>query len=320
MDYLFLILGMIILILGAHLMVKGASSFAKMLGIPNIIIGLTVVAFGTSFPELMINVFASLDGQSDLAVGNVVGSNIINVLLVIGIAAFIKPLEVQSTTVRFEIPFSLLGMAILFVVANDGIIDDLPVSILHRSDGIIFLAFFLIFIYYTFVVSNWESKHHHEEGHDVHEMSKLKSALLLVLGMVGLYFGGDFIVDSATSIATKWGLSQVVIGILVVALGTSLPELATSAVASYKGNADMAIGNIVGSNIFNVFLVLGVSASINPITFNPSINIDLLLAFVATLLLFIFVFTGKGRKIDRKEASIFVLLYFAYVVWLLELV
>lgn len=126
--------------------------------------------------------------------------------------------------------------------------------------------------------------------------------------------------DSATSIATKWGLSQVVIGILVVALGTSLPELATSAVASYKGNADMAIGNIVGSNIFNVFLVLGVSASINPITFNPSINIDLLLAFVATLLLFIFVFTGKGRKIDRKEASIFVLLYFAYVVWLLELV
>ncbi len=320
MDYLFLILGMIILILGAHLMVKGASSFAKMLGIPNIIIGLTVVAFGTSFPELMINVFASLDGQSDLAVGNVVGSNIINVLLVIGIAAFIKPLEVQSTTVRFEIPFSLLGMAILFVVANDGIIDDLPVSILHRSDGIIFLAFFLIFIYYTFVVSNWESKHHHDEGHDVHEMSKLKSALLLVFGMVGLYFGGDFIVDSATSIATKWGLSQVVIGILVVALGTSLPELATSAVASYKGNADMAIGNIVGSNIFNVFLVLGVSASINPITFNPSINIDLLLAFVATLLLFIFVFTGKGRKIDRKEASIFVLLYFAYVVWLLELV
>ena len=320
MDYLFLILGMIILILGAHLMVKGASSFAKMLGIPNIIIGLTVVAFGTSFPELMINVFASMDGQSDLAVGNVVGSNIINVLLVIGIAAFIKPLEVQSTTVRFEIPFSLLGMAILFVVANDGIIDDLPVSILHRSDGIIFLAFFLIFIYYTFVVSNWESKHHHEEGHDVHEMSKLKSALLLVLGMVGLYFGGDFIVDSATSIATKWGLSQVVIGILVVALGTSLPELATSAVASYKGNADMAIGNIVGSNIFNVFLVLGVSASINPITFNPSINTDLLLAFVATLLLFIFVFTGKGRKIDRKEASIFVLLYLAYVVWLLELV
>ena len=317
MDYLFLILGMVILIYGAHLMVKGASSFAKMLGIPNIIIGLTVVAFGTSFPELMINVFASIDGQSDLAVGNVVGSNIINVLLVIGIAAFIKPLEVQSTTVRFEIPFSLLGMAILFVVANDGIIDDLPTSILHRSDGIIFLAFFLIFIYYTFVVSNWESTHKHNEGHDVQEMSKSKSALLLVLGMVGLYFGGDFIVDSATSLATKWGLSQVVIGILVVALGTSLPELATSAVASYKGNADMAIGNIVGSNIFNVFLVLGVSATINPITFNPSINTDLLLAFVSSLLLFIFVFTGKGRKIDRKEASIFVFLYFVYVVWLL---
>lgn len=316
MDYLLLVLGMVILIYGAHLMVQGASSFAKMLKIPNLIIGLTVVAFGTSFPELMINVFASYNGQSDLAVGNVVGSNIINVLLVIGLAAVVKPMKIQNFTVRYELPFSLLAMALLFVVANDGLINGTDFSVLHRSDGLIFLAFFLIFIYYTFVVTT-SSHDNHEEGHDVKEMSKLKSTLFIIIGMVGLYFGGEFIVNSATKLAAEWGLSQVVIGILVVALGTSLPELATSIVASFKGNADMAIGNIVGSNIFNVFLVLGVSATISPIEFNPSINGDLLLAFFSTLLLFIFVFTGKGRRVDRVEGSIFLVLYFAYVVWLL---
>ncbi|NOR88503.1 MAG: sodium:calcium antiporter, partial [Bacteroidales bacterium] len=170
-------------------------------------------------------------------------------------------------------------------------------------------------IYYTFVVTT--QSHDHEEGHDVKQMSKLKSALLILLGMIGLYFGGEFIVDSATKLATDWGLSQVVIGILVVALGTSLPELATSVVASYKGNADMAIGNIVGSNIFNVFLVLGISATISPIEFNPAINADLLVAFVATVLLFLFVFTGKGRRVDRVEGIIFLTLYVGYVGWLL---
>ena len=316
MEYLFLVLGMVILIWGANLMVQGASSFAKMLKIPNLIIGLTVVAFGTSFPELMINVFASLEGQSDLAVGNVVGSNIINVLLVIGVAALIRPLQIQSNTVRFELPFSLLAMAILFIVANDGLIDGRSSSVLDRSDGIIFLAFFVIFIYYTFVVTKGHS-HDQDEGHDVNEMSKLKSGLYMLIGMVGLYFGGELIVDSATKLANDWGMSEVVIGILVVALGTSLPELATSIVASYKGNADMAIGNIVGSNIFNVFLVLGISASISPIEFNPSINFDLLMAFMATLFLFIFVFTGKGRRVDRVEGSIFLVVYIAYVAWLL---
>lgn len=316
MEYLLLILGMVILIGGANIMVQGASSFAKMLQIPNLIIGLTVVAFGTSFPELMINIFASIDGQSDLAVGNVVGSNIINVFLVIGVAAIIKPMQIQNNTVRFELPFSLLAMILLFVAANDGLIDHKPISILDRSDGFIFLAFFAIFIYYTFVVTKGQN-HHHSEGHDVVEMSKMKSALFILIGMIGLFFGGELIVDSATTLADTWGLSESVIGILVVALGTSLPELATSVVASYKGNADMAIGNIVGSNIFNVFLVLGVSATINPIEFNPQINIDLLVAFMATLLLFIFVFTGKGRKVDRAEGIIFLLLYISYVVWLL---
>lgn len=315
MDYILLILGMTILIYGAHLLVQGASSFAKMLDIPNLVIGLTVVAFGTSFPELIINIFASTQGQSELAVGNVVGSNIINVLLVIGLAALVKPMQIQNYTVRYELPFALLAMSMLFVVANDGLINHTNTSVLNRSDGIIFLTFFLIFIYYTFVVST--NSHASQEGHEVKEMSKLKSSLFILLGMIGLYFGGDFIVTSATNLATSWGLSELVIGILVVALGTSLPELATSVVASFKGNADMAIGNIVGSNIFNVFLVLGVSATISPIQFNPSINLDLGIAFLATLLLFVFVFTGKGRRVDRVEGSIFLVLYVTYVVYLL---
>jgi cation:H+ antiporter len=315
MDYIILIVGLIILIYGANLLVQGASSFAKMLKIPNLVIGLTVVAFGTSFPELIINVFASSQGQSELAVGNVVGSNIINILLVIGLAAMIKPMHIQNNTVRFELPFALLAMALLFVVANDNLIDHTSFSILQRSDGIIFLSFFLIFVYYTFVVSTHSNEP--DDGHDVKEMSKLKSGLFILIGLVGLYFGGEFIVESATKLALSWGLSEVVIGILVIALGTSLPELATSIVASFKGNADMAIGNIVGSNIFNVFLVLGTSAIISPIEFNPSINIDLGVAFLATILLFAFVFTGKGRKVDRLEGSIFLLLYIGYVVYLL---
>lgn len=315
MDYIFLLLGMVILIYGAHLLVQGASSFAKMLSIPNLVIGLTVVAFGTSFPELIINIFASTQGRSELAVGNVVGSNIINVFLVIGMAAIIKPMQVQNYTVRYELPFALLAMAILFVVANDGLINNTNFSVLHRSDGIIFLTFFVIFVYYTFVVTTHSHETH--EGHDVKEMSKSKSALFMLLGMTGLYFGGEFIVKSATNLASNWGLSEVVIGILVVALGTSLPELATSVVASFKGNADMAIGNIVGSNIFNVFLVLGISATISPIKFNPSINLDLGVAFLAALLLFVFVFTGKGRRVDRIEGSIFLMLYIGYVAYLL---
>lgn len=311
MDYLWLIVGMIVLIGGANVLVIGASSLAKKMNIPNIIIGLTVVAFGTSFPELMINIFASMEGHSELAVGNVVGSNIVNILLGVAVAAMIRPLRVQNNTVRYEMPFSLLAMAVLFIVANDGILNNAKISVLQHSDGLIFIAFFSLFIYYTFVVSlQGEAT---DEGHEVKEISNFKSFVLMLVGFVGLYFGGDFIVDSAVSLAVQWGVSQKVVGVLIVALGTSLPELATSVVASYKGNADMAIGNIVGSNIFNVFLVLGVSASISPIRFNPDINFDLLIAFIASLLLFVFVFTRGGRKIDRLEGGVLLILYVIYV-------
>lgn len=314
MAYLLLIIGLVILIGGANVLVIGASSIAKKFNIPNLVIGLTVVSFGTSFPELIINILAGINGQGDLAIGNIVGSNTINILLVIGISALIKPVGVQSNTVKFEIPFSLLAMIVLFILANDALIDGDGLSVLSRIDGLLFLTFFIIFMYYTFVVSKHGTA---DDGHQVKEQAHWKSILYLIVGILGLYFGGNLIVENASIIATSLGLSQAVIGILIVALGTSLPELATSAVAAYKGNADMAVGNVVGSNIFNVFFVLGISASIQPIAFSPALNTDIFFALFASILLFIFIFTRKGRQIDRVEASIFLVLYVAYVIWLL---
>ncbi len=314
MIYLLLILGLVVLIGGANALVVGASSLAKRFHVSNLIIGLTVVSFGTSFPELIVNILAGTNGQADLAVGNIIGSNIINIFLVVGVSALIKPVAVQNNTVKFEIPFSILALIVLFVLANDILIDGTAQASLSRSDGIMLLSFFLIFLYYTFISSQSNTG---DEGHQVKELKNWKSILLLLIGIFGLYYGGVLIVDNATAIAVNLGVSQAVIGILVVALGTSLPELATSAVAAYKGNADMAIGNVVGSNIFNVFFVLGISACIKPIAFNPQLNFDLLVALFASLLLFLYIFTRKGRQIDRLEASSFLIIYVAYVVWLL---
>lgn len=314
MVYILLIVGLIILISSANVLVVGASSIAKKLNISNLVIGLTVVSFGTSFPELIISLLAGINGQSDLAIGNIVGSNIVNIVLVIGIAALVKPISVQNNTVKFEIPFSILAMLVLFVLANDVLFDGAQQSILSFSDGIILLSFFVIFMYYTFVISTHGSS---DEGHEVKIMANWKSIMYLLAGVIGLYFGGKLIVDNAMIIALDLGLSEAVIGILVIALGTSLPELATSVVAAYKGNSDMAIGNIVGSNIFNVFFVLGLSVTLHPIPFTPILNWDILVALIASVLLFVFIFTRKGRQIDRVESSVFLVFYFSYVVWLL---
>lgn len=314
LTYLLLVVGLVVLIGSANILVTGASSVAKKFNIPNLVIGLTVVSFGTSFPELIINVLAGYNGQGDLAIGNILGSNIVNIFLVVGAAALVKPIAVQSNTVKFEIPFSILAVLILFVLSNDILFDGAQRAVLSRSDGILLLAFFLIFMYYTFIIGKKGSQ---EEGHQVKILPGWKSTLYLLTGVVGLYFGGILIVDNATLIATDLGLSEAVIGILVIALGTSLPELATSVVAAYKGNADMAVGNVVGSNIFNVFFVLGIGVTLNPISYNIALNTDILVVLIASILLFVFVFTRKGRQIDRAEAGIFLTLYFSYVAWLL---
>jgi cation:H+ antiporter len=314
LQYILLVIGFILLIKGADLLVDGASSVGRKLDISDLVIGLTVVAFGTSLPELFVNIFASIKGNTDIAIGNVLGSNIANIFLILGVSAAIFPLAVGKGTVWKEIPLSLLAALLLGVMANDRLIDKGDISALTRIDGLVFLAFFIIFIYYSFgIVKKFE-------GIDSHlpqkEYGLLKSSLKIVTGLVGLGVGGNWIVDAAVLIASRLGVSQSLIGLTIVAVGTSLPELATSAVAAYKKNAEIAVGNIIGSNIFNIFFVLGLSSIIKPLPFNPGSNIDIGVVILASLLLFLWMFTGKKHSLDRWEGVIFLILYGGYIIFL----
>ena len=314
LDVVLLIVGIVLLVYGASWLVDGASSIASKLGVSAFVVGLTVVAFGTSMPELVVNVMASISGSSGLAIGNVVGSNTINILLVLGISAVIRPINVKSSTIRIEIPYSLFAAVVLFILANDVLIDGAKESILSRIDGLILLSLLGIFFYYTFLSAKGEK---HVPIEDV-KVRKVKISLLLIgAGIAGLFFGGKLIVDSATQIAQSLGVSDSIIGLTIVALGTSLPELVTSAVAAYKGNADIAVGNVLGSNIFNIFMVLGVSSLIKPLPFYPQANDDILMTCVASVLLFVFVVAGPGRQIGRKRGGLFVAIYVAYLVYII---
>ena len=277
------IAGFYFLIKGADWLVTGASSIAKRLRVSDLMIGLTVVSFGTSAPELIVNLIASFQGSADLAIGNIVGSNISNVLLILGIAAIIYPLAVKRGTIWKEIPFNLLAVFALWLLANDVLINRGGLSVLTRTDGAILLLFFVIFLYYTFGIAKVEG-----EGEDVKKHSIWLSIMMMVAGGFGLAFGGKWIVDGAMFIARYFGMSESLIGLTIVAIGTSLPELAASAMAAWKHNADIAIGNIIGSNVFNVFWILGLSALIKPIFFNTMLNIDIYFMAVTTVILFLF--------------------------------
>lgn len=309
--YLLFIAGFFILIKGADLLVDGSSSVAKKLKIPTLVIGLTIVAFGTSTPELIVNVAASLQGSADIAIGNIIGSNIANILLVLGIAATIHPIKISRGTAWKEIPFNLLAVTVLAIMANDVLIDGKLFSELSKIDGLILLSFFIIFIYYTFGISKVEG-----ERENIEEYKLSTSFLYILSGLIGLAFGGKWIVDGGIFIAKNWGVSEGLIGLSLVALGTSLPELATTAVAAYKKRSDLAIGNIVGSNIFNVLMVLGISSTIKPINFSSEINFDILLLFLVTLLLFAFIFLGKARKIEKWQGGMFLLSYAVYILFI----
>ena len=312
LSILLLIVGFLLLIKGADLLVDGSSSLASRLRVSQIVIGLTIVAFGTSTPELIVNVFAAIGGSSDVGFGNVVGSNIINIFLILGIAALISPLQTQKNTVWKEIPFTLLGALVLLVLCNDILFGTLPNTI-SSGDGIILLFLFTIFIVYVFAITKVES----ENKVEVKDFSAIKTFVFILSGLTGLIIGGKLVVDNAVSIAISFGISQRVIGLTVVALGTSLPELFTSAIAAMKGNADIAVGNVVGSNIFNVFFVLAITALVKPVPFKPAMNVDILVMSAASLFLFFTMFTGQKRKIDRWEAILFLMIYFCYTAWLI---
>lgn len=314
-NYLILIAGIALVMIGANGLVDGASSIAKKFKISNLVIGLTVVAFGTSTPELAVSLLSSLNGNTDIAIGNVVGSNILNIFLILGISSLIYPIVVHSNTIWKEIPMSLLAIIILIVTANEVFLDGSGISQITRSDAIILLSFFIIFMYYSFGVARKTTEHTET---DVKEMAVTKSIIFIVFGLIGLYFGGQFIVESAIKIAKSFNISESVIGLTIVAGGTSIPELATSVVASYKKNSDIAVGNVVGSNIFNVFFILGVCGLITPLPLGNITMVDLLVALLASLLLFLFCFTFKGRKINRVEGIVFLLIYMVYTYYLIQ--
>ncbi len=314
-EIILLIIGFVLLIKGADLLVNGASSIARSLKISDLAIGLTVVAFGTSMPELFVNIMASIRGDAGIAMGNILGSNIANILLILGISSIIFPLSVTKGTVWKEIPLSLLAALMLGVLANDHLIDKSEFSGLTRIDGLVLISFFIIFLYYSFSIAK------RVEGMDELVPSKkygmVKSSLLVIIGLIGLALGGKLIVEGAVYIASALGVTQSFIGVTVVAVGTSLPELATSAMAAYKKNAEIAVGNVVGSNIFNIFWVLGLSSLIKPIPFQARNNIDVSVVILSSVLLFVTMFTGKKHLLDKWEGITFVVLYVSYITFLI---
>ncbi|QQR84029.1 calcium/sodium antiporter [Candidatus Peregrinibacteria bacterium] len=314
LTYILFIIGFGLLIKGADFLVDGASSIAKKLEISAIVIGLTIVAFGTSAPELIVNIFASASGNTDIAIGNILGSNIANILLILGIASMIYPLATKRNTVWKEIPLSLLAAIVLGVIANDALIDGSEYSGLTRTDGIVLSAFFVIFLYYTFGIAKMSEESAEME---IEQFSHLKSSIYIVCGLIGLALGGKWIVDGAVKIAELFNVSQSLIGLTVVAVGTSLPELATSAIAAYKKQTDIAIGNVVGSNIFNIFWILGVSSIIRPLPFNENSRIDILMTIFASLILFLAMFIGKKHSVERWQGLLMVLIYIGYIVFLI---
>jgi cation:H+ antiporter len=315
LNFILLFVGFIVLIYGANFLVNGASSLAKRFNVSELAIGLTVVAFGTSTPELIVSAISSMQGHNEVAFGNVIGSNIFNLYMILGAAGVIYPIMVQSSTVWKEIPYSLLAALLLFVLANDVLIFNKEANVLSLIDGLILLAFFAAFIWYVFV--SIESDPSSAES-PIKIFGMPKTLLLIATGLAGLILGGKLVVDNAIEIAQSFGVSEKLIGLTIVAAGTSLPELATSVVAALKKRSDIAIGNVVGSNIFNIFLILSICSIIKPIPYNAAMNTDIFVILAGTALVFIAMFAGKARKLDRWEAAILLLAYVGYVGYLIK--
>jgi len=308
----FLVVGLILLLVGGEFFIKGSASLAHRLKVAPIVIGLTVVAFGTSAAELVVNILAALQGTPDIAIGNILGSNISNILLILGISAMIYPISVKRGTIWKEIPFGILALLVLFILSADIYFGNGISNVLTRGDGLILFGFFIIFIYYTFGLSKVVA----EEEETVKEYSWPLTILFVLVGLFGLVLGGKFLVDNGVLLARMWGMSELFIGLTIVAIGTSLPELAATGIAAYRHHDDLAIGNVVGSNIFNVLWVLGLTPIISPINFNHDANTDVMIAIAAASLLFVFMFLGKKGnryKLKRWQGAIFILLYIAYI-------
>lgn len=309
-SFLLLILGLAFLVKGADWLVSGASALARRFRIPELVIGLTIVSFGTSAPELVVNSFASFQNHPDIVLGNIIGSNNFNLFLILGISGLILPLSVQSSTVWKEIPFSLLAAVVLLVMANDRWLGA-SADMLSRWDGVILLVFFALFWLYLFRQVRKERLKPSSIA-ETSSMKPWKMGIAILGGLTLLVIGGKLMVNSAVTIARHYQISEQVISLTIVAAGTSLPELATSVVAAIRRNNDIAVGNVIGSNIFNIFFILAFSSLIRPVQFDVSFNSDILLLIGGTLFLFIAMFTGKAHKLDRWEAAVLLIAFGVY--------
>jgi len=315
LPFLLLLVGFAILIKGADFLVNGASSAAKKFNVSNLAIGLTVVAFGTSTPELIVSLYSAVEGQNDASFGNIIGSNNFNLLFILGISGLIYPLSVQRNTVRYEVPISLIAALVLYILVNDQLQGTGTINMLSRLDAVVLLMCFSLFMLYAYRTMNKASDF---DSQPIKAYSTPAAAGMVVLGLAMLVGGGTLVVDNAVSIAEFYGLSQKLIGLTILAAGTSLPELATSAVAAYRKNTDIAIGNVIGSNIFNIFFILGLTGLVHPIQYNAAMNFDLEVLGASTILLMVFMFTINPRKLDRWEAFLMLVGYIAYAVYLIS--
>lgn len=294
---------------GADMLVSGASSLAKRLGVSALLIGLTVVAFGTSMPELVVNVFAAIQGTTDIAIGNIIGSNIANIALILGLSALLVPLRVRESTIWKEIPFALLAVLLVAIMARDSALDRTAGDLLGRGDGLVLLSLLIVFLYYIFGMA----KRGRSNLKDLPKMSMRKTILFVIVGILMLVVGGKVVVEGAIGLAAALGMSSRFIGLTVIAIGTSLPELTTSVVAALKKEPDLSVGNIIGSNIINILFVLGISATIRPLPFSTAVFFDTVCCVLITLLLFLFMFIGRKHVIDRWQGASLIALYCLYI-------
>lgn len=315
LEYILLIIGFVLLIKGADYFVEGASNIAVKLNVSPLLVGLTIVALGTSSPEATVAILAALEGSPGVVLGNVIGSNIVNITVVVGLTALIAPLTVQSETVRKEIPFAMLAAIVLMILMADVALQGAGANIINRGDGIIILLFFSVFLYYVFEMARKNRSSTVEKVDADTGESWLKNILFTIGGLAAIIIGGEMVVSSATEIALSLGMSEALVGLTIVAIGTSLPEIMTSVTAALKGKGDMAIGNVVGSNIFNIFFVTGTASTVAPIAAESKLFFDGWVMVGLTVLLLIF--SRTHFKIGRREGAVLLLAYIAYLVYII---
>lgn len=315
-QYLFFAIGIFLLIRGSNYLVDGSSSLAKRFGVSTLLIGLTVVSIGTTTPELIVNIMASLKGAPEIAFGNIIGSNITNILLVLGVAAIISPIVVKSSSIRKEIPFAIIAACILLVFSNQILIDQTHTNTLTRVSGIMLLTFFALFIYYAIDIAAKSRKQIEPQKLEIERRHPIMIAVMIIGGIVALFIGGRLTVEGAILISSQLHLSEFLISATVIAIGTSLPELFVAIQAARKNETGIIVGNIIGANIFNILWILGITALISPITIPEHINTDIFIMGGVSILLFIMIFIGKKHEIERWQGWVFLALYVIYLLFL----